>query len=258
MLQRVLSPVLVGRQDELSRLEDALLSANRGDGRFVLVAGEAGIGKTRLATELTRRARKLGCSVLWGSCSEAELPLPYLPFVEAIGNHLSGQDASAIHADLGPMAAELAQLFPQLGEVVVPAPGGDPGQAKLRLFESVVTLLELWARERCVLLVLEDIHCADSSTRELLDYMARRLPKSRVLILASFRSDELDRSHPLTRAVQVWRRSRLAETIAVGAMGPVQSAEMIAAILDAEEVSAELASSSTSARRGTHSRSRRC
>jgi predicted ATPase len=76
MLDRVLSPVLVGRQDELSQLEDALLSANRGDGRFLLLSGEAGIGKTRLATELARRARKLGSDVLWGSCSEAELSLP--------------------------------------------------------------------------------------------------------------------------------------------------------------------------------------
>ena len=102
MLQRVLSPVLVGRQEELSQLEDALLSANRGDGRFVLLAGEAGIGKTRLATELTRRARKLGCDVLWGSCSEAELALPYLPFVEAVGNHLGEQDPAALRT--GPRA----------------------------------------------------------------------------------------------------------------------------------------------------------
>ncbi len=78
MLQRVLSPVLVGRQAELSQLEDALLSVNRGEGRFVLLTGEAGIGKTRLATELSKRARKLGCDVLWGGCSEAELALPYL------------------------------------------------------------------------------------------------------------------------------------------------------------------------------------
>ena len=116
MLQRVLSPVLVGRQGELSELEDALLAANRGDGRFVLLAGEAGIGKTRLARELTRRARKLGCDVLWGSCSEAELSLPYLPFVEAIGNRLGDKDAAAAQAELGPLAAELAQLFPRLGE----------------------------------------------------------------------------------------------------------------------------------------------
>jgi class 3 adenylate cyclase len=241
MLQRVSSPVLVGRQEELSQLEDALLSANRGDGRFVLVAGEAGIGKTRLATELTRRARKLGYGVLWGSCSEVELSLPYLPFVEAIGNQLGDSDLALLRTELGPTAAELAQLFPQLGNGASRADTADPDQAKLRMFESVVTLLEYLARERGLLLVLDDVHWADSATRHLLDYVARRLVRSRVMLLATYRSDELDRLHPLTRTVQTWQRARLAEIVAVDAMTPEQVAEMIAAILDAEEVSAELA-----------------
>jgi class 3 adenylate cyclase len=241
MLERVLTPVLVGRQEELSELEDALLSANRGEGRLVLLAGEAGIGKTRLATELTRRARKLGCDVLWGSCSEAELALPYLPFVEAVGKHLAAQDPAVVRADLGPAAGELAQLFPQLADGPPSAPAGDPAQAKLRLFESVVALFELWARDRGLLLVLDDVHWADSSTRELLDYMARRLVRSRVMLLATYRSDELDRTHPLTRTVQVWRRAGLAETVTVSAMTPTNVAELIAAILNAEDVSAELA-----------------
>lgn len=241
-MQRVLSPVLVGRQEELSQLEDALLAANRSDGRFVLLAGEAGIGKTRLATELTRRAHKLGCTALWGSCSEAELSLPYLPFVEAIGNQLGEHDLAHVRAELGPMSGELAQLFPQLGNGAQPPTTGDPAQAKLRMFESVVTLLDLWARERGLLLVLEDVHWADSSTRHLLDYVARRMANSRVMVLATFRSDELDRRHPLTRMVQVWQRSGAAETVTVDPMTPEQMAEMIAAILDAESVSAELGS----------------
>jgi class 3 adenylate cyclase len=234
--------VLVGRQEELSQLEDALLSANRSDGRFVLLAGEAGIGKTRLATELTRRARKLGCSALWGSCSEAELSLPYLPFVEAIGNQLGEHDLAQVRAELGPMSGELAQLFPQLGNGAQPAASGDPAQAKLRMFESVVTLLELWARDRGLLLVVDDVHWADSSTRHLLDYVARRMATSRVMVLATYRSDELDRRHPLTRMVQVWQRTGAAETVTVDAMTPGQVTEMIAAILDAESVSAELGS----------------
>ncbi|HEY2789048.1 MAG TPA: AAA family ATPase [Gaiellales bacterium] len=240
MLQRVVSPVLVGRQEELSQLEDALLSANRGDGRFILLAGEAGIGKTRLAAELTQRARKLGFDVLRGSCSESELALPYLPFVEAVGNRLDEADAVALRAALGPTAGELAQLFPQLAEGAPRPPAGDPAQAKQRLFESFVTLLDLWARDRGLVLVLDDIHWADSSTRELLDYVARRLVRSRVMLLAVHRSDELDRRHPLTRVIQIWRRAGLADTVTVAPMTARNVAELVAAILNAERVGPDL------------------
>src|SRR5262249_52498875 len=104
-----------------------------------------------------------------------------------------------------------------------------------------VSLLELWARDRGLLLVLDDVHWADGSTRELLDYAARRLARSRVMLLATYRSDELDRRHPLTRTVQVWRRGGLAEVIAVPAMEPADVAVMIAAILDSDAVSADVA-----------------
>src|SRR5207237_10236442 len=106
----------------------------------------------------------------------------------------------------GPSAGVLAQRFPQLADGPPTLPAGDPAQAKVRLFESVVTLLELWARDRGLLLVLDDIHWADSSTRELLDYAARRLVRSRVMLLATYRTDELERRHPLTRTLQIWRR----------------------------------------------------
>jgi predicted ATPase len=145
-----------------------------------------------------------------------------------------------VRADLGATAGKLAQLFPRLADGPPQAPAGDPAQAKLRLFESVVALLELWACNRGVLIVLDDIHWADSSTRELLDYAARRLVRSRVMILATYRSDELERRHPLTRTVQVWRRAGLAETVTVSAMTAPNVAEMIAVILNAEEVSAGL------------------
>src|SRR5215211_1930738 len=96
-----LCPVLVQRDDQLAALEDALMAANRGDGRLAVLSGEAGIGKTRLADELARLARQLGWAVLWGTCSEAELSLPYLPFVAAPGNYLDGQSTSAVGERLG-------------------------------------------------------------------------------------------------------------------------------------------------------------
>ena len=233
-----LSPVLVGRQEELSQLEDALLSANRGDGQFVLLAGEAGIGKTRLA----RSSRGgLASSAVRCSGGVARRPSsPSLPFVEAIGSRLGDDEAALVRAELGPMAAELGQVFPQLGEGSSPAAGGDPAQAKVRLFESVVALLELWARAQTLLVVLDDVHWADASTRELLEYASRRLASSRVMLLATYRSDELDRTYPLTRVVQVWRRSGLADAVAVEPIGPAQVAEMIAAILATEDVDLEV------------------
>src|ERR1044071_2592707 len=106
MSERVLCPSLIGREDQLFVLEDALLAAHRGESRFVALGGEAGMGKTRLAREVAKRAPRLGWGVLWGACSEAELPLPYLPIVEALGNYLSLQDVERLAGLLGPARRE--------------------------------------------------------------------------------------------------------------------------------------------------------
>ena len=153
MSERVLCPNLIGREAQLFALEDALLTAHRGESRFVALGGEAGMGKTRLATELAGRAQRLDWEVIWGACSEAELSLPYLPLVEAVGNYLSRQDTDRLVEQLGAARRELAQLFPLLGRDEPEAPVGDPTQAKLRLSEAVVGLLSLSARERGLLLM---------------------------------------------------------------------------------------------------------
>jgi class 3 adenylate cyclase len=238
-MDRVLCDTLVGREQELFALEDALLGAHRGDGRFVALGGEAGMGKTRLASELTKRARRLDWEVLSGACSEAELPLPYLPLVEAIGNYLARQDPDQVAASLGAARRELAQLFPQLADVSEPAPVGDPAQAKLRLFEAVVALLRIAGRDTGLLLIVEDIHWADAATRELLDHLARRVSGMRAMVLVTYRSDELDRRHPLAPVLQAWRRSGLVETVQLSALDEEQLAEMVAAILDETAVSPE-------------------
>jgi class 3 adenylate cyclase/tetratricopeptide (TPR) repeat protein len=233
----VLCSVVVGREDEISTLEDALLEALRGDGGVVLLGGDAGMGKSRLVRELSDRATRLGCAVLAGACSEAELALPYLPFLEAVGNHLSAVDLAALRSRLGTSAEELAHLFPQLGR---PADTGvDPMQAKLRLFEALLAVLLDAAGPRGLLLVLEDLHWADPSTRELLDYLARRLRTSRVLILATYRTDELHRKHPLLPVVQAWKRSGQASVIELAPLTPEGVAAMVAAMFDERRVSDE-------------------
>ncbi|HEY5661967.1 MAG TPA: AAA family ATPase [Gaiellaceae bacterium] len=228
-----LCPRLIGRGDQLFVLEDALLAAYRGESRAVAVGGEAGMGKTRLVRELAERAERLGCEVLWGTCSEAELPLPYLPLVEALGNYLSRNDVAAVAASLGAAGRELGQLFPQLAPHDT-APLGDPTQAKLRLFEAVVALLDVAARERGLLLVVDDVHWADSATRELLDHLVRRLTTTRALLAMTYRSDELDRRHPLAPLVQTWRRSGAVELVQLSPLEERDTLEMLAAILDDE------------------------
>jgi predicted ATPase len=195
-IERALCPILIGRDKELGLLEDALLESMHGDGRIVVVAGEAGLGKTRLTSELSRRATKVGCAVMAGSCSEAELALPYVPFVEALGNFLGSTDLRRLRVQLGPAARELSQLFPQLGNDRPAADGGDPAQGKLRLFEAILSLLRIAARDGGLLVVIEDIHWIDASARELLDYLSRRLELSRIMVLVTYRQEERDRQHP--------------------------------------------------------------
>ena len=231
--------MLVGRESELSALEDALLAANRGEGQIVLLAGEAGLGKSRLATELQRRALRIGMTVLWGGCSEAELCLPYLPFLEGIGNYLATSDLSQVREQLGPVRRELAPLFPQLQPESASHEQGDATQAKLRLFEAMVALLRVPADRNGVLLILEDMHWSDASTRELLDYTARRLAGMRLMILGTYRSDELHRKHPLAPLIQSWRRTKAAEVIELQPLPPDDIAGMVAAIFDNNEVTPE-------------------
>jgi predicted ATPase/class 3 adenylate cyclase len=239
MVERALCPVLVGRGEELSILEDALLAANRGQGSVVALAGDAGLGKTRLATELEHRARAIGAEVLSGGCPEADLSLPYLPLLEGIGNFLAATDVDAVRAKLGPAGRELAQLFPQLDPAGPQTQDAETAQAKLRLFEAMIALLRVPADERGLLLIVEDLHWADASTRELLDYMTRRIRQTRIMVLATYRRDEMHRKHPLAPIVQGWRRSGSAKVVELEPLDGLQIESMVRAIFDVDEVSAE-------------------
>jgi class 3 adenylate cyclase len=238
-LTQAVCPVMVGREDELSRLEDALLAAHRGDGQVVVIAGDAGVGKTRLTGEVQARAERVGFTVLRGGCSEAELALPYLPFLEAVGNHLPSADVAALRLRLGPAARELGRLFPRLSTTDEQPVDSDAAQAKLRLFEAFVDLLSILAEGEGVLLALEDLHWADAATRELLDYLARRIRALRILIVANYRSDEMHRKHPLLPTIQGWKRARLVDTIELDPLGEHGVGRMIGEIFEIADVSPE-------------------
>lgn len=241
-MDRALCPILVARDRELSLLEDALLAAHRGSGQVVVIAGDAGVGKTRLVSELQTRARRAGTAVMVGTTSEAEVALPYLPFIEAIGNYLAGIDLEPIMLKLGPATCrQLGQILPQFELQTTLIDPGEPNQAKLRLYEAILALLRSISERRGLLLVLEDLHWADASSRELLEYIVRRVRRrTRILVLVTYRSDELNRRHPLLPIIQGWRRTGTAQVIALEPLAAGGVGQMVSAIFDNAPVAADL------------------
>jgi class 3 adenylate cyclase len=159
------------------------------------------------------------------------LALPYLPFLQALGNHLAASDLERVRERLGPVRRELARLFPQLEPEGLP-PDVESTQGRLRLFEAMLALLRIPAQETGLLVVIEDLHWADASTRELLDYLTRRLPLARILVLGTYRREELHRRHPLLPMIQNWRRANSVTVVDLEPLSPKRVAEMVSAIFD--------------------------
>ena len=232
MIERTLCGVLVGREAELATLEDALIDAAQGDGKFVAISGEAGIGKSRLATAVRQRALRLGYVVTWGGCAAMDLAVPYLPFLEAIGKELSRADLGEVTERLGSLASDLAALFPQLHPEPVLAGRREPDKG--RLFEAMIILLGALARGSPLLLIIEDLHWADPASRELVEYLARRVSSLPLLIVVTYRSDELSRGHPLMPMIRGWRQGQLATTLELSPLTPGECAAMAAEIFKDE------------------------
>jgi DNA-binding CsgD family transcriptional regulator/tetratricopeptide (TPR) repeat protein len=185
---RVASPTFVGRVEELSVLEAAQGRAANGEPAVVLVGGEAGVGKTRLMAELTDRCRATGARVLAGGCLPAGGDgLPYAPIVEALRPLPGELGVDAVRQLVGPSWSELARLLPSLGE---PASGPTGPAAQARLFELLLGLLGRLGEQAPLNLVVEDLHWADQSTRDLLAFLVRNLRRERLLLVVTYRSDE--------------------------------------------------------------------
>jgi AAA ATPase domain len=185
---------LVGRSAELAQLEAIVRDAAGGRPSLAFVAGESGVGKSRLVGELARRARADGVRVLSGDCVDlGESELAYAPLVGALRPLVRDGDP-AVDALPAPLRAELASILPTLGD----GSGDDDGvSVHGRLFEALLELLDRLGEETPVLLVIEDLHWADRSTRGFLTFLARTLCTERTAVVATYRSDELHRRHPL-------------------------------------------------------------
>jgi DNA-binding CsgD family transcriptional regulator/tetratricopeptide (TPR) repeat protein len=196
MTRRAVSPVFVGRATELGILSEAFEQARKQATSAVLVGGEAGVGKTRLTGRFAEQAAQDSAHVLIGGCVELSTEgLAYAPFTAVLRQLVRETSAGEVAALLPEGAArELARLLPEFGE-----PSGDEESeyARARLFELILTLLERLAERRPLILLIEDIHWADRSSRDLIAFLSRNLRTSPVLMVMTYRSDELHRTHPL-------------------------------------------------------------
>ena len=199
----------VGRTAEATKLNEALQQARAGHGGLVMLVGEPGIGKTRLAEEFAEQARNEGATVLWGRCYEGEWTPPYGPFAEAIQQYAGRADAGQLAEDLGNGAGAIARIAPALRERLpdmAEPPTLEPDEERFRLLDAVSQFLIATSRRAPVVLVLDDLHWGDKGTIAMLRHVARFAPSSRTLVLGAYRDVELDRQHPLADALEALRR----------------------------------------------------
>ena len=209
----MVSPVLIGRREELSALSALLAQALGGEPSFALISGEAGVGKTRLASELTRRAEAAGFRVLTGQCVELGAEgLPLAPLVDALRTLAQTMPREELGSVLGPAARRgLAGLLPELALDTDPSAfPGLPGEGprKSQLLELVLGAMTRLSAVKPVMFVIEDLHWADQSTLDLTAFLVRALRAAPVMLVITYRSDELHRRHPLRPLVSSWERDR--------------------------------------------------
>ena len=198
------APALVGRDSELAELLAGLDDAACGSGRLFLLAGDPGIGKSRLAGEAAARARDRGIKVAWGRCWEAGGAPVYWPWVQALRALVRGLDSEQLRSQLGAGAPFVAQIVAEVAEMlpdVRPPPPMEAEGARFRLFDAVAAFLRSAGDVQPLMLVLDDLHAADAPSILLLRFAARELGDARVLVLGAYRDIELDRGHPLADAL---------------------------------------------------------
>ena len=197
-------PVLVGRDGELGELLAGLDDAACGAGRLFLLAGDPGIGKSRLAYEAAARARDRGFKVVWGRCWEAGGAPAYWPWVQALRALVRGVGREELVPQLGAGAPFVAQIVAEVAEIlpeVGPPPPMGAEAARFGLFDAVAAFLRNAGAGQPLMVVLDDLHAADAPSILLLRFVARELGEARVLVLGAYRDMELDRGHPLAVAL---------------------------------------------------------
>jgi tetratricopeptide (TPR) repeat protein len=222
--------VFVGREHELAELLAGLDDAIAGRGRLFLVAGEPGIGKSRLAEELVRHARRRGVRVLVGRCWEAGGAPTYWPWMQALRAHVRDQAADELREELGAAAGDLAQILPEIRELVgdVPSPAPrDPEGARFRLFDEAAAFLRRASQGQPLVIVLDDLNVADTPSLLLLRFVAGELSEMRILLVCAYRDVDITPGDPLASTVRELARHPVTSALHVRGLSEEDVARLI-------------------------------
>ena len=236
MSGRLVSPIIVGRTHELTAIADGLDAARGGRASALLLAGEAGVGKSRLVADAMRMGHDHGMRVLRGSCVNiGAAGVPYGPLVEALRELHRELPTDEIEWLVGHSGGDLGRLLPAFAtHPEAPEPTAQSQWLQARLLEAILGLVQRLAERSSVLLVIEDLHWADPGTRETLTYLVRNLRTDRTAILMTYRSDELHRRHPLLPWLAELERTGRVQRIDVARLEPARTRELVSAILDGD------------------------
>jgi predicted ATPase len=194
----------VGRQRELGTLKSALEDAAAGRGRVVMLAGEPGIGKTRMVEELAAYAASTGSQVLWGRCYEDSGAPPYWPWIEVTRARIREIEAGQLRQDMGTGAANVAEIVPEV-RAKLPSLANltdlNPEQARFQLFDAMTSFLVNTSQSQPLVLALEDLHWADTSSLRMLEFLGSRISDSRLMVVGAYRDGEVSPEHPLSQTL---------------------------------------------------------
>jgi eukaryotic-like serine/threonine-protein kinase len=215
-LDRLATGIFVGREKEMDELRAGLEDALSGRGRLMMLVGEPGIGKTRTSEEFATYARLRNVQVLWGRCYEGEGAPAYWPWVQIIRSYVHDKEPKELMSEMGPGAADIAQVVSEVKERLpgLPTPPAlEPDQARFRLFDSITTFLKNASKGAPLMVVLDDMHWADKPSLLLLQFLAKELRGSRLMVLGTYRDVELRRQHPLAQTLGELNRENLSQRV---------------------------------------------
>ena len=227
--------LFVGRERELAVMLSALDLAGRGQGSIVTLSGEPGIGKTCLAQALAQSAPNRGVCTLWGRCSEDPGAPPYWPWVQIVRAHVQSRNEDLLRAELGASASYVAAMAPEVvqrvGRIAATPRPPDAAQARFVQFDALTSFWKRVADADTLLLILDDVHCADTPSLKLLEFLAKEIGSSRLLLVATYRAYDISQNQPLTDVLgEMGRHARL-QRIVLSGMSAQESEELTRTVL---------------------------